>query len=229
MHTAWDQIITGTFRCGLHECRGFDLKEVVRIKILVNDLAGAMPCNEAGLQDGAAQIQISVPEPQLFGSHLVGWRVDRYRDREGIGLAQNQQIVDADFDVSRRNLWVDGICRAVPNDAGYGDHKFIAQLLSPMVCVNVILRRKDDLRQAVAVAQIDKNDPPQITPRINPSFEDNARTDVVCSQSPTGVRSRALYFIVFGMRHWIKKKHLFAVQYTPSNPTSAYLEMEDSA
>jgi hypothetical protein len=60
----------------------------------------------------------------------------------------------------------------------HGHDKLAAETLRQFPRLLVVLRVKDDLRVALAVTHLDKNDPAQITPGVYPTHEAGFLSDV---------------------------------------------------
>ena len=103
MHTGRDQIVSRTFRCGLHHHRRFDLDEVVGIEVLSGSQCNLVAHNQIVLQRRTAQIQIAVFQTQfLVGLGLVG-----DCERRCLCLGQYTQIVNQNLKSAGFHFLVD--------------------------------------------------------------------------------------------------------------------------
>ena len=59
------------------------------------------------------------------------------------------------------------------------------------VCVD--LRREDDLRQPVAVAEVDEDEAAEVAPGVDPAFERDGLADVLLAERAVGVRAGGVF------------------------------------
>ena len=119
----------------------------------------------AGL--GAAQIEIAIAQARLFVRGQFVFDHERRRLRR----VQNAQLAGDDFDFAGGEIGI----RFLPlhHAPGDGDDKFRAQFLGARVRGGVLLLVEDNLRQARAVAQINKNQIAEVAPPVDPAHQDD--------------------------------------------------------
>ncbi len=112
--------------------------------------------------DLATQIEVAVLEPDFLAHLLVELEGQRLRAVEELQLTRQQ------LHAPGRKIGVHRSGRPLAHPSLDSDHELIAQPLG--LAEN--LRRigiEDDLQQALAIAQIDEDDPAMITPAVHPA------------------------------------------------------------
>ena len=120
---------------------------------------------DVALHARAAQVEVAVLEAQSLVDVVVGV----YRERRHLRTIEHVQAIDADLDVAGRQPRVLGSGRPLANAAAHADDVFVAQLLG--LGEAGLLRVEDDLRDAVAIAQVDEDQAAVIAAAIDPSVE----------------------------------------------------------
>ena len=133
----------------------------------------------------AAQIDVAVLQAHLFvGEHRVArqeWRL--------LGLVQNAQFIDDQFDLAGRDVLVDGVGVAQLDGADGGDDELVAQRLGLLVNGRVAFLAEDHLRDARAVAHIDEDQVAEVAAAVDPSHEDGFLASVGGAQGAAHVSS----------------------------------------
>src|SRR5438034_10623928 len=120
-----------------------------------------------------AEVEIPVRHSQIFVM-----RLGINREGEIICAIQNVQGAWNDFDVSRHKLWIFGAWHARRDLATDLDHVFATQCMRLLRKLGVFFRAKDNLRQTLAVAQINENDAAVITRNMHPTGKRHLFVDI---------------------------------------------------
>ena len=99
------EIVSSALGRRLGEDRRLDLEEVEIAQCLPGALQQPMAQHEIPLQLGAAEIEMTVFEPQLLGGKLFSFSA-RHRDRGRFGGPDDRERGGVDFDVSRDEVGV---------------------------------------------------------------------------------------------------------------------------
>ena len=152
LHTAGHQIVTGTFRRGLDQGRGFNLGKVVVAEIAADDLHDLAAQHDRLVHRGTAQIQIAVAQAQV----VVDVDLVAQLKRRGLGLAQDAQLADVELDVAGCDLI--GLGGALTQLAAADDDELAFQALG--LGENVLRRIliEHQLQNAGGIAQVGKDD-----------------------------------------------------------------------
>ena len=156
MHPGGDDIVSRPFGGGLDHHRGVDLDKAFVREKLVGDSGNLRPFDQVLLEFPAAEVEVAVAEPQfLVGVGLVG-----DVERRGLGLGQDPQFGDVDFDIAGGELGVGSL----PHPDGPAGHQHIlASRLFGLRHDRTVGRVvKDQLDDAGAVPKVDKDQLPFI-------------------------------------------------------------------
>src|SRR6185295_12525369 len=93
-----------------------------------------------------------------------------------------------DLDLARGNLLVDGVAVALADLPLHGDDGLAAQLRRLVVHFLDPVGAEEDLRLAVAVAQVDEDQLAEVAPHVDPAVQDHGLADVRDAQLTAGVR-----------------------------------------
>src|SRR5439155_2663514 len=88
-----------------------------------------------------------------------------------LGLVQDLDLARGDLYLARRELRVLCPFRARPDRPADTEHPFVARLAERLVRSGVLLRVRDDLRDAVPVAQVDERELAVIAAGVHPAGE----------------------------------------------------------
>jgi len=92
-----------------------------------------------------------------------------------------------DVNLASRERRVDGPFRTPLHNTGHADDIFTPEILGRCVCRLILLRVEDDLRLAVTIPDVHKDDASEIAPRVNPTIQRNGGADINCPQRTAGV------------------------------------------
>ena len=169
----------------LHHERRLDLEEAVLAEVVARHARDLRARDQVLLQLGAAQIEVAILEAQ----RIVGVDVVLDRERRRLGLREHLDALDPDLDRAGRHLVVDlGAARA--DLAGDADAPLRAQLARCIVRRLVERLVEHELREALAVAQIDEHAAAVVAVGLDPTGQDDVLSGVPGAQGATAVGSR---------------------------------------
>ena len=137
----------------------------------------------------------------VLHAYILG-RLDEFirLERHGVRTVQDNQVVAQYFDSPGRQLGVLATVTTRANHTGYRDNPLVAKGLSQLVAgdflriIRVARQVKDNLRNALAVAQVHKKNPAVIAVAPYPSTKANVLATVFVSKL-TAVVSPLEYFV----------------------------------
>ena len=151
LHTAGHQIVTGTFRRGLDQGRGFNFGKVVIAEIAADDLHDLAAQHNGLVHRRTAQIQVAVTQAQV----IVDVDIIADFERRGLGFTQNAQFADIQLHIASGDLG--GLGGALTQQAA-ADHNilaFQAFCFSKNVFRRILIKNK--LQNTGCIAQVGKN------------------------------------------------------------------------
>ncbi len=189
VHPAGDEVIARAFgrRAG-HE-RRFDFVEALRVQILADGDRDPVSQLDVVLHLRTPEVDVAMLQAHLFiRQHRVG-----RRKRQRLAVVQDAQLVGHNFDLAGGNVLVDRARIAqlyMPDDR---HHELRAHRRGPVVNLRSGVAGDDRLRNAAAVAHIEKNQVAQVAPLVHPSHQHNFRacvggTQLAAHVSPLQVR-----------------------------------------
>ena len=115
--------------------------------------------------------------PQIF---VVRLGIDR--EWQIVRPIQNLQFARDDFDVASGEIWI--FCARQPRSdvTRYLNDVFAAQCVRLLRKLRIFLRSKHDLRQAFAIAEINKNYPAVVACDIDPPGQRDLSADVALAK-----------------------------------------------
>jgi hypothetical protein len=141
-----------------------------------------VPQPEIVLQPRPAQIEIAVAQADVFGDGPVLGNLER----RCLGLVEQHDLPRQDLDLAGRELRVDRVFGAALHQAGDADDKLRAQALGDRH--QCLVLADDDLRDAGAIANVEKGDAAQIADPVHPSQHHRFRADILGAQGAARVR-----------------------------------------
>ena len=91
----------------------------------------------------------------------------------GIGLVENLDVLDEDFNLSGRKLGNRGALGPEPDRAGDRHDVFAAEVVRALMRVGTDFRIEDDLCHSESVAQVDEDDVPVVAPPMHPAVQNH--------------------------------------------------------
>ncbi len=143
-----------------------------------------MPQRDVVLHARTPQIKVAVLQPGVLGHRrLIG-----DRERRGLGVVQLPDLARADLDRAGADLRVHRLRRARLDTPENRNHILRAQPLRQADERLVVAH--DNLRDAMAVTDIDEDKGAEVTNAMHPAEEDDFLTDMGGGQGTTGMGSR---------------------------------------
>ena len=165
--------VARALRSAFAQDRRLDLPEPVGVEHIANSLNYAVTQTQIFRHARTAQVEVAVSQTQVFVGDLFV-----QRKRQHVGLVEDLQLVGHDLDRTGGQLVVFRSLEAFGHFAGDLDHVLIAQSVSGLGHRGLLFRTEDNLRDALAVAQIDKNDPTVVATRADPTREGDAAANI---------------------------------------------------
>ena len=150
------EIFARALRRAFEQRRSLDLDELLGIEIIADRLGRLVAHLEVLPHFRPAQIKIPIGQAQIF-VHLVAADVIE-RERRRVGDIVNRQLGGLDLNPTGGQRRVDGAFRAGDYLAGNTDHGLRLEMRRLLADGRVGLRVEHHLRDAFAVAQVDKED-----------------------------------------------------------------------
>ena len=183
MHAARHQEVARPFGRGLGQDWRFDFVEALLVEVFAQRDRDAMAQRQVVLELRPAQIEIAVLQPRLFRHVLVFGN----RERRRLRLVQDPHFPRAHFHFTARQRQVHRVRRAALHLAEDGDDKLRTQRL------RLVQQRRvafdNHLRQAVAVADVEKHQRTHVADAVHPAEQDDVLANVGETKGATGVRA----------------------------------------
>jgi hypothetical protein len=184
VHSARHEIVARALGRRLRQHRGFDLEKALFIEILPDVHRDPVPQREVVLHPRPPQIEIAIFQTRVFRDRrLVG---DGKRRR--LGVVQQQDVVGPDLDRARADLGVHRVGRARLDVSEDRD-----DVLGPKAASTRderLVVTDDDLRHAVAIANVDEKKRAEIAKTVHPAEQYDVLADVGSREGAAGMRSR---------------------------------------
>ncbi len=140
-----------------------------RAEALANGARDLVAQPEVALHLGAAQVDVAILEAHFF----VLDRFFRRRKGRQARVVEDPQLGRLDLDLAGRHLGIDGVVVAQPHLADGGDYVLGPHLLALGVAVGRQFLVQDDLGDAGAVAQVEKDEVAVVAAAIDPAHQDH--------------------------------------------------------
>ena len=134
-----------------------------------------------------AQVEKAVLQANVFGIVLLA----KNRQRQFASLGLNLHLINADFNFTRCEVFVDSVARARDDTAGESRHEFGPQSVNCLESRTVGFHHA--LGQAVVVAQIDEDQPTMIAPAMNPAGNAGTAAHAGGAQFAAGMGAIAMH------------------------------------
>ena len=169
MHTAGHEVVARALRRALGENRGFDLEEILLIEVFTREKRDLMAHDEVFLHRWAAQIEITILQPQK----LVCFAVVGDFKRCGFALAENLKLAHEHFQLAGWHVFVDHVTCSKHDFAAHSKHVFRADRAGTRkVRLAERIAVEDDLHQSCTVSELHKHQRTEIAPHVCPTHED---------------------------------------------------------
>ena len=177
------------FGRGFDQIGGFDFEESLAVEEAADLLRHLVPQDHVALQGRAAQVEVAVFHTQVVAA------VRLLFDGEGRGLRLVEHLdpLGDHFDVARGHL---GVLRLALDDASRdAEHPFAAHARSRFAHLRRRMLLDRDLRQPVAVAQVDEGHGAEVSHFLHPPGQGHGLVHVAGSQA--AARMGSVHGIVF--------------------------------
>ena len=165
IHTARNEIVSGTLGGAFRQKRGFDLNKSVAVKEVACCRGDAAPQNQVSLNFGPSQIEIAELQADIFGNirHLVEDK------RRGFRLVHDLQFIGHHLHISGSKIRILHSLGAAADTTVDGQDEFIADSSGFSMAVRVDIRIENDLYQSLPITKVDEDHPAVIPPAIDPA------------------------------------------------------------
>ena len=196
-----DEEVSGAAGRVLDHHRRLELEKPVFVEVPPRDLADPVAHPERLLEGRAAEVEVPVLQALLFAG------VDRvdHLERRGLALVEDRELDDVDLDLPSGKLRV-LVAAAALDDAAHADDPLAPQRSREVVrgaravAVTAEIRIEDELRDALAVAEIDEDAAAVIAVARDPTEEHRLLAFVCGSELAAVVGSLQL---VDESGHWV--------------------------
>jgi len=168
MDTAGDEVVARALGGGARHDRRLDLVEALGGEVVANGQRDAVAHLDVGVHLRASQVDVAVLQPHLFVDVGVGIAG---RKRRHLALVEQLQAGGDHLDLAGIHLGIDGALIAQLDLAGDGQHVLAAHALHALVKLRAALFVEDNLGDAGAVAEIDKDQVAVIAAAVDPAHE----------------------------------------------------------
>ena len=166
VHTAGDKEVARAFGGGFCEKRRFDFEEALGVENFADGKANLGAQNDIFLHPRTAEVHVAVLQAGVF----IDVHVVFHGEWRGAALVENPDFFGDDFHFAGGEIGIDGLRRTDFDEAFHGDDVFRAEHVRFIVRFGErIVRVKDELGDAFAVAEVDENDASEIAAAVNPT------------------------------------------------------------
>jgi hypothetical protein len=175
---AGHEILARAFGRALEQDRRLDLVEPFAVKIIAHGFGDPVPGAELGGHLGPAQVEVAVRQPQF----LAGVNAVLDRERRRLARVEDFEVVRDYLDLAGREFGVGRALGPAANQSLDTNDKLGPQRMRRLGGVPVVFGVEDDLRHALAVADVDEHNTPKVAPGVNPAAERDLLPDVFFAQ-----------------------------------------------
>lgn len=178
IHAARHHEVARPLGRGLDQVGGFDFEESLPVEERAHGVRHPVPQDQRSLQRRPAQVEVAVFHTQVVAA------VRLLLDREGrnVRAVEDHERIGRDLDLARGQL---GILRLAFDDAArHLQDEFAAQFGGRPAGLFGRVLLDDDLRQAVAVAQVDEGHGAQVAHLLHPAGERHRRPMFAARSAP---------------------------------------------
>ena len=176
VHARGDDEVARTFRRRTYEHRRFNFEKAFLVKEMAHGEAELMAQFQVAAHHFAAQVEIAVLHAQFVAA------VGVFFDGEGrhVGGVEHGERGHSYFNVARRHLVVLRV--ALAHGAHHLDNVFAPQFVGLCAKFGVGLFVKHELRDAVAVAQVDKRHAAHLAHALHPAGKRHGLADIIYTE-----------------------------------------------
>jgi hypothetical protein len=143
--------------------RRLDLDESLLVEIVARRRRHPMAKAKVLRHLRTPEIEVAIFEAQVL---IRDFRIEL--ERQHVGFVQHRERRGDDLDRAGGQLVVDRALEARSDLSGHGDHVLGAQAVRLLCDGGMLLGTENDLRDALAVAKVDKDDAAMVAPRVDP-------------------------------------------------------------
>ena len=181
IHTAGHHKVAGTLGRALDEHGGLNLQEIPVGKVVAYKHSHLVAHLQIAAHRIATDIQIAVLHAEVVAAIALVLNGEGGR----LGLVEDRQFGDLNLDVTCRNLVI--LRTALDDLAGHLQHIFAAQFAGSLAEVGVGFHIESQLRDAIAVAQVDKSHAAEVAATLQPPAEGDSLSQIGKSQLATSI------------------------------------------
>lgn len=178
--------LAGAFGGALKEVGGFDFEEALAMEVVAGGTQSDGASADGIIHRRTAQVQIAIGKAQVLVDALGLLVVEREGRR--LGNIVNDEFGSVELNLARLHGGIDRLRGARGNRAGDLDDRLGLQS-GKLVLVRSIIGIKNNLCKALAVAKVQKYDPPVVAQGINPPDKGYALADMVFGEFTAVVRT----------------------------------------
>src|ERR1019366_5828522 len=169
IHAAGHQVVARAFGGRARHERGLNLVEALRVEMVANGDGNLVAKFDVVMQLWPAQVDIAILQAHLFvGQHGIAGR-----ERQGLAIVQDAQLVGNHLDFAGGNVLVDRVGLAQLGVADDRHHKLGAHRSRAVVDFGPGVGGDHNLCDPAAVAQVEEDEIAEIAPLVHPSHEHN--------------------------------------------------------
>ena len=176
MNAAGNEVVARALGRRAREHGRFDFDEAQFVHGVADLQHNLVAQRQIAVRLGPAQIEVTIAQPRLFG------RVDFVLDLKWrrLGCVQNVQVLGDELDFARRELRI----RLLPLDYAPFDRndEFRARLLGLGVRFRLRFFIEDNLKDAGAVADVEKEEIAEVAAAVDPSHDNGVAAFVLGAQ-----------------------------------------------
>ena len=173
VHAAGHHEVARPLGCGTYQVGRFDFEESLAVQKTADFLRHLVPQNHVALKRRTPQVEVAVFHAQVVAA--VGILLDG--EGRGLRFVEHFDAFGRHFDVARRHL---GVLRFAFDDTARDlQHPFASHAGRRFAHLGGAVFFDDDLRQTVAVAQVDEGHGSEVSYFLHPSRQGDGLVDVV--------------------------------------------------
>ena len=181
-----DQIIARPLRRALHQHGGFDLIEAARIQEISHKLHDPMAKGQNMLHAFPSEIEVAILEAE----RLVLAAITADQERWQLGAVEQPGVMDLHLDGAGGKVGVGHARGACLHASGHLQHVLATGLIERRACLGVRRGIGYQLRDAVAVAQIDKQHRSVVAATMHPPRQRHLQAAMLAAELSTGMGSK---------------------------------------
>jgi len=186
LDAAGDEIIAGAFGGTSAKDGRFYVEEAVLVEMVAHHFDDAVAQLEISLGFRAAKVEKAILQTQVLARLILG----RWQKWRRGGAIEDGQLIDAKLNLAGRQFRIGRSFGPSRDFAGDLQDPFAADRFGELEVFGAAFGRDDDLRLAVAVAQIDEEDALVVAIGIDPAAERDGLADVRGSELAAGVSAK---------------------------------------